>query len=60
MTQELNHNLEQAKADYSWLDESVFYLDADRFNAILDWMEAPATESQIEAMKRISRAKLWA
>jgi uncharacterized protein (DUF1778 family) len=39
------------------LDQSTFHLDARTFQKVMDWMDAEATSSETEGMKRILEAK---
>jgi uncharacterized protein (DUF1778 family) len=38
------------------LDQSTIFVDAQTFQKIMDWMDTPATESEIEGMKRLHQA----
>jgi len=39
------------------LDQSTFHVDAKTFQKVMDWMDAEATLSETEGMKRILQAK---
>jgi uncharacterized protein (DUF1778 family) len=38
------------------LDQSTLYADAQTFQRIMDWMDAPATPAETKGMKRILRS----
>ena len=40
------------------LDQSTIYADAKTFQAVMDWMDAAATPSESDGMKRILQAKV--
>jgi uncharacterized protein (DUF1778 family) len=39
------------------LDQSTIHADAETFHKIMDWMDRPATATEISGMKRILKAK---
>lgn len=39
------------------LDQSTLYADAETFQKMMDWMDAPATRSETSGMTRILQAK---
>ena len=39
------------------LDQSTIYADAKTFQQVMDWMDAAATPSEMEGMKRLLQAK---
>ena len=39
------------------LDQSTLHADAQTFQKVMDWMDAPATHAEAAGMKRILRAK---
>jgi uncharacterized protein (DUF1778 family) len=39
------------------LDQSTLFADAETFQKVMDWMDAPATAAEAEGMKRILHAK---
>jgi uncharacterized protein (DUF1778 family) len=39
------------------LDQSTIHADAKAFHKIMDWMDRPATATEISGMKRILKAK---
>jgi uncharacterized protein (DUF1778 family) len=39
------------------LDQSTIYADAATFQKVMDWMDAAATQSEADGMKRILQAK---
>ncbi len=39
------------------LDQSTLYADADAFQKIMNWMDAPASRAEIAGMKSIQQAK---
>lgn len=47
----LSAGLKEAKAYL--LDQTTLYADAVAFSAVLDWMDAPATEAEEAGMKRL-------
>jgi len=40
------------------LDQSTIFADAQTFQKVMDWIDAPATPSEIAGMRRLQRAKL--
>jgi uncharacterized protein (DUF1778 family) len=43
--------------DTDLIDESIFHVDAEGFQKIVDWMDAPATASETDGMRRILQSK---
>ncbi len=39
------------------LDQTSIYVDSQAFQAVLDLLEAPASQEQLDGMKRLSSAK---
>jgi uncharacterized protein (DUF1778 family) len=39
------------------LDQTTIFVDARRFQEVLDWMDAPATRVETAGMKRLQRPK---
>jgi uncharacterized protein (DUF1778 family) len=39
------------------LDQTTLYADAKTFQKLMDWMDAPATQSEAAGMKRLLQAK---
>lgn len=39
------------------LDQSTLHTDARTFQKVMDWLDAPATESEAAGMKRLRQAK---
>ena len=39
------------------LDQTTLYVDAQKMQAIMEWMDAPATVAEAEGMKRLLNAK---
>ncbi len=39
------------------LDQTTLYADAKTFQKVMDWMDAPATQSEAAGMKRLLQAK---
>ena len=39
------------------LDQSTIYADAETFNKILEWMDAPATDGETTGMRRLLNQK---
>ena len=43
------------------LDQTMIRLDEDEFQRVLEWMEAPPSEAEVQGMKRLKAAKgKWA
>lgn len=40
------------------LDQTSLYVDNQKFQEILDWLDAPATQGQIEGLNRLRATKL--
>ncbi len=39
------------------LDQTTIYADAQTFQKVLDWMDAPATADETEGMSRLMNAR---
>jgi uncharacterized protein (DUF1778 family) len=39
------------------LDQTSIYVDNKTFQKVLDWLDTPATQEQIEGMKRLKATK---
>jgi uncharacterized protein (DUF1778 family) len=39
------------------LDQTTIFADANTFQKVLDWMDAPATRAETTGMKRVQRAE---
>lgn len=39
------------------LDQTTIYADAKTFEKVMDWLDAPATSSEVAGMKRLLEAK---